>query len=190
VTVNSRLVSGYTLLPNWIHLEPELSTSAKCMLTLLYTYAGRRRSYCFPSEATLALSIGLGIKQISRLLSLLEKAGHIRRIRRGKTLSNMYVISQGDWTPMPDHNSGSGQRDRTPASAHRTLASEVVRHTRDNNSKINLEKKLQKSELTNSRENQPTEPFSDAERGANIARLKLIIAKACQGRTSERASRD
>ncbi|MCL6447590.1 MAG: helix-turn-helix domain-containing protein [Armatimonadetes bacterium] len=92
---------------NKVIRNPTISPAAKGLYALLWSYADGD-CICWPGIERLAQEMGCDERTIRRLAEKLVKAGAITKKRRGKTLTNLYFLS--DRTEMSSHKEES---DRT-----------------------------------------------------------------------------
>lgn len=92
---------------NKVIRNPTISPAAKGLYALLWSYADGDCT-CWPGIERLAQEMGCDERTIRRLAEKLVKAGAITKKRRGKTLTNLYFLS--DRTEMSNHKEES---DRT-----------------------------------------------------------------------------
>jgi DNA-binding transcriptional regulator YhcF (GntR family) len=102
---NEALRKGFTVIPNYILRNPELSPGARLTYTLLLSYAWQEGS-CFPGQKRLAADIGLKERMVRYYLTELKKAGFIEVIRRGLGKTNVYIIKD---IKSPDRQYIAGQ---------------------------------------------------------------------------------
>ncbi|MBE3586235.1 MAG: helix-turn-helix domain-containing protein [Thermoanaerobacter sp.] len=79
---------------NQVIRNPTISPAAKGLYALLWSYADGNGT-CWPGIKVLAEQMGCDTRTIRRLLTKLVDAGAITKKRRGKTLTNMYCLSDG-----------------------------------------------------------------------------------------------
>lgn len=65
-----------SFIPNWLLQCSAISSTAKLCYARLAQYAGEK-GYCYPSQAQLAQEIGIGVRQVIRVLKELENKGFI-----------------------------------------------------------------------------------------------------------------
>ena len=83
---------GFTQLPNFILRNPELSSNAKTVYSLLLSYAWHN-NLCFPGQERLAEHMGTHISTVSRAVTELEDCSLIEIERRGQGKTNFYTIN-------------------------------------------------------------------------------------------------
>jgi hypothetical protein len=83
---------GFTQLPNFILRNPEISTNAKVVYSLLLSYAWRN-DLCFPGQESLAEHMGTHVSTVSRAITELEECSLIEIERRGQGRTNYYTIN-------------------------------------------------------------------------------------------------
>jgi len=79
---------------NQVIRNPTISPAAKGLYALLWSYADGNGT-CWPGIKVLAEQMGCDTRTIRRLLTKLVDAGAITKKQRGKTLTNMYFLSDG-----------------------------------------------------------------------------------------------
>jgi hypothetical protein len=79
---------------NQVIRNPTISPAAKGLYALLWSYADGNGT-CWPGIKVLAEQMGCDTRTIRRLLTKLVDAGAITKKRRGKTLTNVYFLSDG-----------------------------------------------------------------------------------------------
>jgi len=86
------LMNGFTQVPNDIIHDPALSPSTKAVYLVLlsYDHAGRK-GFSWPSQAAIAKSTGLSVRQVRRILKELEALG-LLTIGSGPNRSNAYTL--------------------------------------------------------------------------------------------------
>ena len=82
---------GFTQLPNFILRNPELSSNAKTVYSLLLSYAWHN-NLCFPGQQRLATDMGMSIGTINGAIKELEACDLIGIERRGQGQTNFYTI--------------------------------------------------------------------------------------------------
>lgn len=82
---------NFTIIPNELLGESQLSIPAKYLQCVLTKYAGQD-DYCFPSQETLANDLGVSTRYIRKLLNELIKNKLISKKRTGFNKSNTYTI--------------------------------------------------------------------------------------------------
>jgi hypothetical protein len=81
-------------MPDSLLQSTEVPPAAKLIFGRLCRYAGRK-NYSFPTPATIGAEVGLGERQVQKLLSILQSKGFLRReaqFRNGKQISNRIVL--------------------------------------------------------------------------------------------------
>lgn len=86
---NPLLRDGFAQVPNAVMRAKGLTPQAKCLYTLLLTYAWRDAS-CFPSQKTLSTDLSISDRYIREILKELEKAGYLKIQRQGLNKPNIY----------------------------------------------------------------------------------------------------
>lgn len=82
--------AGYTLVPNYLW-DLKISFIAKNIYACLLGYAWNH-DYCFPGQDAIAKKLGLSRWAVNTHLKELERAGLIKKIRRGWTKTNVYIL--------------------------------------------------------------------------------------------------
>lgn len=101
---------GWTQLPNAVLFNENLSAAAVRFYAALVHYAGQKAE-CWPGQERLAESLGVSERTIRALRGELEAEGLLRTRRRGRGLTNLYVLL----IPSSDRQPASGL-ERQPAS--------------------------------------------------------------------------
>src|SRR5919202_1195721 len=86
------LRGGFTQIPNSILRNSSLTPGAKLVFMGLLSYAWDKDS-CFPGQERLGKDLGMHRSTVIRHLQELQKKGFLEVIRRGKTQTNLYIIS-------------------------------------------------------------------------------------------------
>lgn len=81
----------------WRHFDkvvrdPEISPAAKALYAIMISYADKD-GVCWPSIETLANHLGYSGRGIRKLIQELCEKGAIIKVRRGRTLSNLYSVT-------------------------------------------------------------------------------------------------
>lgn len=83
---------GYTLIPNYVLHNGQLSGRAKLVYSLLLSYAWGNKDSSFPGQEKLADECGSSPRSVWSAVRELEKAGFITVIRRGLGKTNLYIL--------------------------------------------------------------------------------------------------
>ena len=82
---------GYTLVPNFLLDDKQLSAGAKLAYVMLLKYAWQN-DRCFPGQARLAQDIGVSERYVRNCLRELETRKLVSIKRRGQGKSNVYTL--------------------------------------------------------------------------------------------------
>ncbi len=82
---------GFTQIPNFILRNPDVSSAAKTVYSLLLSYAWGNNC-CFPGQERLAEHAGLSKRTVVTVMAELETVGLIEVERRGLGKTNFYTI--------------------------------------------------------------------------------------------------
>jgi hypothetical protein len=82
---------GFTQIPNFILVNPDLSVGAKVIYAMFLRYAWHNEK-CFPGQARLADDIGMSIGRVNQFIKELEAAGLIEIKKRGQGKTNLYTV--------------------------------------------------------------------------------------------------
>jgi hypothetical protein len=85
-----------SFIPNWLLRRSEVSPGAKLCYARLAQFAGKDGD-CFPSQATLAIEIGAGERQIRRYITELEEQQLIDTVQVGLNQPNHYRFLWHPW---------------------------------------------------------------------------------------------
>lgn len=85
------LAAGFTMVPNLILNDPNLSVGAKIVYAKFLQYAWEK-NYCYPGQKRLGEEIGLSEGRVSQLIKELVEAGLLTVKRRGLNQTNMYTL--------------------------------------------------------------------------------------------------
>lgn len=91
VVLNKSLKPGFTLLPNYILKNRQLSHGARLAYAVLLSYAWQEDS-CFPGQVRMAEDLGTSDRSIRTFLRELKDQGFITWEQRGLNKSNIYYI--------------------------------------------------------------------------------------------------
>lgn len=83
---------GFTQIPNFILRNPDISSGAKTVYSLLLSYAWTN-NLCFPGQERLAEHAGLSKRTVVTLMAELESVGLIEVERRGLGKTNLYTMN-------------------------------------------------------------------------------------------------
>ena len=86
-------MKDYTLIPNEILRQSQLSVGARYLLCVLIRYCGQDE-HCYPSQETLGDHLGYSDRHIRNLLKELEDLKLICRTRSGFNKSNTYRVAK------------------------------------------------------------------------------------------------
>lgn len=86
-------MKNFTIISNPILQESQLSISARYLYCVLRKYCGQDED-CFPSQATLALQLGVVTRTIRKLLKELISADLVVKHRSGFNKSNTYTVAK------------------------------------------------------------------------------------------------
>jgi hypothetical protein len=95
---------NFTIIPNQIFEQSQISVSARYLYCVLLKYCGKDE-WCFPSQITLGKVFGCSDKHIRTLLKELIEVKLISKKRRGWNRSNTYHVVKllsADRIPTPD----------------------------------------------------------------------------------------
>jgi len=85
---------GFTPIPKYIQLNPILSIQGRMLYGVLLSFAWENKKLCFPGIERLINIMNLSQPQINKHLNELKEAGLIKIIRRGQTLTNLYIFNK------------------------------------------------------------------------------------------------
>lgn len=83
---------GYTLVPNHVLLNNQISGRAKLVYALLLSYAWGEKNSSFPGQNRLAKECGSSAKSVWSAIQELEDTKFITIIRRGQGKTNLYFL--------------------------------------------------------------------------------------------------
>ncbi len=122
VIENPALRRGFTIIPNYVLRNPNLSFGARLTYTLLLSYAWQEGA-CFPGQEKLAHDLQSDPRSIRRYIGELKAEGLVRVERRGLGLTNVYILTdlrpglEADRTGLSDQQrTGLSAPDRTAPS--------------------------------------------------------------------------
>lgn len=96
-------MKNFTIIPNEILEESQLSIPSRYLLCVLLRYCGKDE-FCYPSQETLGKTLGYTARYIRILLNELEKAKLIHRKRTGFNKSNTYRVTKDFDRNYSSHN--------------------------------------------------------------------------------------
>jgi len=82
---------GFTMVPNVVLTNPQLSVGAKLAYAMVLKYAWDN-NYCFPGQVRLAEDMGAGERSVRTYLKELETAGLLEIQQRGLGKTNFYRL--------------------------------------------------------------------------------------------------
>ena len=135
------LAQGFTQIPNAILRCPALSAGSRLLYAILLSYAWQDGE-CFPGQERLADDLGFkSTRGIRKLLVELKDVGLIQVIRRGRTRTNLYVITS--WSKLgnilSDRNCGSYHSEVTGTTVPVTQSDRNCGSSRDRNGSSDYE---------------------------------------------------
>ena len=83
---------GYTLIPNYVLANDKLSPLAKLVYTMVMSYAWGQKDSAFPGQERVARDCGISSRTVVRAIQELQRMKFITVIRRGRGLTNLYVL--------------------------------------------------------------------------------------------------
>lgn len=86
-------MKNFTIIPNQIFGQSQLSAQARFLYCVLLKYCGQNE-WCFPSQLTLGNILGYSDKHIRTLLNELIEARLVSKERRGWNRSNTYHVQK------------------------------------------------------------------------------------------------
>lgn len=110
---NKTVEKGYTIVPNVVLLDRELSLVARGLYAMLVHYA-RQDESCYPGQERLALDLDVSERKLRSATRELEEKRLIRSYRRGRGDTNIYVILDLPRTPARPWRKGSSDRQDVP----------------------------------------------------------------------------
>lgn len=107
------VLDGFTIVPNFIARNPEVSALEKTIYLILATYTDRF-GFCHPSLQTIARNAGCSVNTALKGIRLLEKKGYLTRRKRFKEggrerTSNEYQLRLHDTRPEDMPNTSVGK---------------------------------------------------------------------------------
>lgn len=84
---------SYTIIPNEVLGANQLSLPARYLYCVLLKHSGQDDK-CFPSQDTLALTLGYTPRHIRTLLTELVHAGLVYKVRHGWNRANNYYVAK------------------------------------------------------------------------------------------------
>lgn len=100
VIENEALRKGFTVVPNYILSDTNVSFGARLTYMLLLSYAWKEGS-CFPGQDKLADDLGVTRKAVNKYLSELKDSEYVSWKRRGLGRTNVYYILNRPTSPTP-----------------------------------------------------------------------------------------
>ena len=91
---------GYTLIPNYVLNTDKLSAYAKLVYTMLLSYAWGQKNSSFPGQERLAEDSGISLRTVVRTIKELESSQFLTIVRRGRGLTNLYVLHLYPFSPV------------------------------------------------------------------------------------------
>ena len=122
-------------IPKYILADERLSIEAVMIYGILFTRANGE-SEAWPSQKRLAGELRLGVRTIQRHIDRLEEAGYIEKIRKGKRMTNRYVIRQIDASLVGGDATAVTHSDAT------AVTHPVVKEQKEKNKGIHAPKKI------------------------------------------------
>lgn len=86
-------MKNFTIIPNELLNSSQLTIMERYLYCVLLKLCGNK-DYCFPSQKTIATTMGKSPRYVWTLLDKLEKKGFIKRTRRGWNRSNTYEVAK------------------------------------------------------------------------------------------------
>jgi len=83
---------GFTLIPNYVLASDKLSPFAKLIYTMVLSYAWGDKNSAFPGQERLARDCGISSRTVVRAIQELEQQDFLTVIRRGRSLTNLYIL--------------------------------------------------------------------------------------------------
>lgn len=83
---------GYTIIPNYVLTRDKLSAYAKLVYAMLLSYAWGDKNASFPGQGRLATDCGVSLRTVVRAVQELEEQRFVTIVRRGRGLTNIYVL--------------------------------------------------------------------------------------------------
>lgn len=93
IKINSGLTKNFTKVPNEILKESQLSVPARMLYITLLRYCGSR-DYCYPSQETLSMHLGVTARMVRNYIEELCNSGIVSKTRRGFNKPNTYQVSK------------------------------------------------------------------------------------------------
>ena len=111
-------MKDYTIIPNAILRESQLSLPARYLHCVLLRYCGKD-DFCFPSQKKLGQDLGCSDRHIRKLIKELEAEGLVVKTRKGYNRANNYKVAK-DLTSNRNQdsslNDGNDTKSRKPSS--------------------------------------------------------------------------
>lgn len=83
---------GYTLIPNYVLSTKKLTAYSKMVYTMLLSYAWGQKNAAYPGQERLAEDCGISVRTVVRSIRELEGHKFVTIVRRGRGLTNLYVL--------------------------------------------------------------------------------------------------
>jgi hypothetical protein len=111
--------TGWAAVPNWVVRDPDIDRTTKMVYLVLSSHAGARK-VCWPSQTTIAETIGVSTRTVKRALSDLRTMGlltvKVRRTPHGRRNDyhlHIHPFSGDGDTGGPTHGDTTDPRRRT-----------------------------------------------------------------------------
>lgn len=109
---------NFTMIPNALLSESQLSVPARYLLCVLHKYSFQK-DYCWPGQETLGKDLGYSARHIRNLLNELLKSGVVVSERCGWNRTNTYKLSKNlQSTRVASSNESNGKSCQKQTSAH------------------------------------------------------------------------
>ncbi len=92
IILDPALKKGFTSIPNIVLYAKNLSMTAKCLYSILLSFAWSE-SECFPGQERLAEVAGVTDRTIRKYLDELKEYGLVSWVQRGLNQTNVYYIN-------------------------------------------------------------------------------------------------
>lgn len=83
---------GFTIIPNYVLSTDRISAYAKLVYTMLLSYAWGDKNAAYPGQERLSKDCGVSTRTVVRAMKELEKNQFLTVARRGRGLTNLYVL--------------------------------------------------------------------------------------------------